>query len=150
MPKNFSITILILLQLIMSPVLAADVYKWIDENGNVVYGDKPVSKKDAGKVKIKQTAGQEAFSKERYEKRQRLLDVLEEERDEKITAAQENKKKQAKQKETCARLKTELTRLKQAGVLYKKTDDPKNPKIFTEEEKQAEEEKYRNYLDKNC
>lgn len=147
---KFSINILIIFQLIMSPSAVAGVYKWVDEDGNVIYSDKPVSGKDADQVTIRKAPEQDRHSKERYKKRQRLLDVLQEERNEKITAAREKRKKLAEQEQKCSALRKKLAKLKQASALYEKTDDPNNPKILTDEERKAAEEKYRQYLAENC
>ncbi|MGB1799999.1 MAG: DUF4124 domain-containing protein, partial [Gammaproteobacteria bacterium] len=61
----------------------AEVYKWIDENGKTVYGDKPVSE-NANVVEIKKKPAPDETYQKRIEKQQKLLDVMQDERAEKI------------------------------------------------------------------
>lgn len=46
--------LLVLLLFISSPISAAKVYKWVDEDGNVSYRDKPPPKGSKGKIEEKQ------------------------------------------------------------------------------------------------
>lgn len=127
----------------------SDVYKWIGDDGKVVYGDKPATH-NADKIKIKQAPELDQHSLERHKKQQKLLDILQEERDEKIALIKEEKEKKAKQKRTCAEIIKELQETKDASFLYKKTDDPDNPKVISDAERKAEEEKYEQYIKENC
>ena len=127
----------------------SEVYKWIDENGKTVYGDKPVSE-DADVVKIKKKTSVDKSYQERVEKQQKLLNVMQDEREEKIAAQKQEKEKKEKQEQQCAELKKELRETRDAGSLYEETDDPDNPRIFSEEEHQAEIEKYEKYIEENC
>ena len=127
----------------------SDVYKWIDADGKVIYGDKPVTK-NASKIKIKKAPKQDAESIQRMEKQQKLLDVMQEERDEKITLKKKEKEKQVQQRQKCAKASKVLQEIKDAGFLYEKTDDPYNPKIISAEERKIEKEKYEKYIKENC
>ena len=138
-----------LLLLVTNPVYA-EVYKWVDEDGNVIYGDKPVSKDKADKVEIKKAPKQDASIKERQKKQQKLLNVLQDERDEKIAAEEEEQKRIAEQEQECTRVRKELNEMKRASFLYEETDDPNNPKIISDEEREAEQERYENFLNENC
>mgnify|MGYP002624697585 CR=1 FL=1 len=66
----------------LSASLNAAVYKWTDENGNVVYGDKPPSK-NADRIKIQSSPELDNATLERLENQQKLLDVMQQERDNK-------------------------------------------------------------------
>jgi hypothetical protein len=127
----------------------AEVYKWIDENGKVVYGDKPTSS-DADKIKIKTFPVQDPVVQQRNEKQNKLLDVIEEEREQRDVSRKEEKQKKDKQKKMCEEARKELKRTKEASYLYEKTDDPKNPRIWTDEERKAEEMRIGKYIKKNC
>jgi len=127
----------------------AEVYKWIDENGKVVYGDKPTSS-DAEQIKIKRTPVQDPEVQERYEKQNKLLDIMKQERDEKNALKKEEKKKKDEQNKMCADARKELKKIKEARYLYEDSDDPNNPRIWTDEERKAEEKKYEDYIKKNC
>ena len=142
-------TLLFFLFILQINSVYSEVYKWIDENGKTFYGDKPVSE-DADVVKIKKKPALDKAYQERVEKRQKLLDVMQDERSEKIAAEKKEIEEKEKQKQQCAELKKELRETRNASSLYEKTNDPDNPKILSEEEHQAVIEKYEKYIEENC
>jgi len=75
---------------------------------------------------------------------------MQEERDEKIALKKGEKEKKEKQNQQCAKLRKELQAIKDSSVLYEKTDDPYNPKIFSDEQRKIEEIKYVKYIKENC
>ena len=127
----------------------AEVYKWIDENGKIVYGDKPTSS-DAEQIKIKKTPVQDPLVQERYEKQNKLLDIMKQERDEKNALKKEEKKKKDEQNKMCTDARKELKKIKEARYLYEDSDDPNNPIIMTDKERKATEIEFENYIKKNC
>ncbi len=126
----------------------AEMYKWVDENGKVVYGDRPASI-DADKIK-KQSHTSDPLVEKRLEKQQKLLNVYEDEHAEKDVLKKSKKEKEDKQREICEQKKERYQIYKDSRYLYKKTDDPANPKVYADEERKAEELKYKNYIEKNC
>jgi uncharacterized protein DUF4124 len=145
----FKVLLFISLFLLQINTAWSEVYKWIDENGKTVYGDKPVSN-NADKIKIQHPPKQDKHYLERYKKQQKLLNVMQEERDEKITVQKEENEKKEEQKLKCAGLIKELQEMKNSRLLYKDTGDPDNPKIYSEEERNTEERKYEKYIKQNC
>lgn len=127
----------------------SEVYKWTDENGKTVYGDKPLSE-NADIVEIKKKPTADKTYLERIEKQKKLLDVMEDERDEKIAAEKEEQKKKEEQEIQCAKIQKELQESKDASALYEETDDPDNPRILSNEEREAEEKKYDMYIKEKC
>jgi Domain of unknown function (DUF4124) len=117
----------------MTP-LSAEVYKWVDEKGKTHYSDKPHDEK-AETVQIKKTPELDPTHKSRAEKQRRLLKVLDEERQEtkqrKAAATAEKHKREA----NCAKAKKELQNMKNASFLYKESNDPKNPLIYSDKER---------------
>ena len=141
---------LIILFLGVAPVNAA-VYKWTDENGNVIYGDKPpASDSDASKVRIKKAPATDSDYNERLMKRKKILDVFQEERQQKKDEQQKIAAEKAQQKKECTRLIAELQDMQSASFLYEDTDDPLNPRIVSDEERQQEQKKYQDFINKNC
>ena len=128
---------------------SAEVYKWVDENGKVVYGDKPTST-DADKIKIKKSPVHDPVVHQRNEKQNKLLNVITEEREQRNASRKEEKKKNDELKKMCADAREELQKMKNASFLYEDTDDPKNPKIMTDEERKAEEIRFEKEIKKNC
>lgn len=97
----------------------ADVYRWVDKDGAVHFGDKPANKQSAEKVEIKTNAGTNNQRQgNQLRKQQHLLSVMDEER--KI-----NKQKQAKEKKdkqvviaNCKRAQKMLDGYRRSGVLF--------------------------------
>lgn len=127
----------------------AEVYKWIDENGKTVYGDKPV-RENAHVVKIKKKPASDKTYQKRIEKQQKLLDVMQDERTEKKANEKQAQAKKEQQQQQCAKLKKELQQAKDASILYEKTDDPDNPRIYSDKERQIEISKYEKHIKENC
>ena len=127
----------------------SEVYKWTDENGKTVYGDKPLSE-NADLVEINKKPVADKGYQQRVEKQKKLLDVMQDERDEKLAKEKKEQEKKEKQQQQCAKLKKKLSKAKKASLLYEKTDDPDNPRIYTDEERKAEEKKYEKYIRENC
>jgi Domain of unknown function (DUF4124) len=127
----------------------AEVYKWIDENGKVVYGDKPTSS-GADKIKIKSAPVQDPVVQGRNERQNKLLNVMQQERGERNVLKKEEKQKKEEQMKICADARKELQEIKDASFLYRNTDDPNNPEIITDEERKAEQLKYEKYIKKYC
>jgi uncharacterized protein DUF4124 len=149
MKKQTLIAYILLMQLSYINMAYGEIYKWIDEDGKTVYGDKPTSDK-ANKVIIKNHPKSDKHTQETYRKQKKLLEIMQEERDEKIALKEEDAKKKEKQKKKCLKAIQDLQETKDASLLYEKTDDPYNPKIYSEEERKAEEEKYEKYIKANC
>jgi hypothetical protein len=110
----------IFLAMMASPVQAG-VYKWIDENGRVHYGDKPTSNiADEVKIKDQHGAGQSDQPASRHEMQQRFLRAREEERNEKKRARAEAKRKHAEATRKCEQAKKEYDKYRYAGSIYVK------------------------------
>ncbi len=114
--------------------LSAAVYKWVDENGKTHYSDKPLDEKSET-VHIKNTPAPDPAHNERIEKRDRLLKVLDEERlDTKQQRARQAEEKRMREK-NCADARIRVQQMKSAIYLYEDTNDPNNPKIYSEEDR---------------
>ena len=127
----------------------AEVYKWKDEDGNIIYGDTPPSSQ-AKKIKIRKGPANTEDHQRRMEKRQRLLDVMQEERDEKNALKQKEQEEKARREAECQRLIAELQQMRNASFLYEETGDPFNPKVLSDEQRKQEQNKYQDYIDENC
>lgn len=129
--------------------VVAEIYKWTDDNGNVVYGDKPDSSK-AKTIKIKKAPPTDQKYQQRLDKRQRLLDTMDDEREARLAEEKQMAEREALQEERCKRVQADLTRMQSASYLYEETNDPFNPTILTDAQRKQKQQKYRKYLDENC
>lgn len=113
-----------ILLLLVTSLAEAGVYKWVDEQGRVHYGDKPTST-TADEINVKdQPAPQQSESAvSRKEKQQRFLRAREDERKEKQQALAEEKQKRAEAERNCERAKKEYDKYRYAGSIYVKGKD---------------------------
>ena len=142
--------LLALLPLFYGPPASAEIYKWTDEDGNVVYGDRPATKQEAGRVKLPGAPKAADGNRQRLQRQQKLLEVMQAERAEKAARRQQEKADLAERKRQCAALKKELNQIENASFLYEKSADPYNPTIISEQERAEIKQRYANYLKDNC
>lgn len=114
----------------------AEVYKWVDENGRIHYGDKPGNTKST-KLDIKENHKVNDHDLMRELRRQRLLDVMDEERQEKIKQQELSSQQARENKINCDRAKNRLVSMEKSSYLMEKTSDPYNPRILSNAERVA-------------
>ena len=99
----------------------AGVYKWVDENGKVHYGDRPAAGDSSLEMSIDTTSSVPSAEDEqsREEKRERLLRAMEEDR---LELQQEREKQQAKQesyRKKCVYYRDKMRQYERASGIYK-------------------------------
>ncbi len=118
---------------IADTAVAAEVYKWVDEQGKVHYGDRPLP--GAQSVRLKDVPEVTPIAGEREEKRERLLQVFQEQRQEKREQAEAQKKQKEERERNCNLAKDQLRNYERAGYIY--DIDKKGNRVIYDEEKQA-------------
>ena len=116
--------------------LMAEVYKWVDENGRVHYGDKP-GNDNSLKMNINENQIMSEADLLRESRRQKLLDVLTKERQEKKRAQEESVQQKQDKKINCDQARNSLASLQSSTFLMEETADPYNPKILSDAERHA-------------
>lgn len=114
-------------------VVAAEVYKWVDEQGKVHYGDRPMA--GAQSMRLREVPKVTPMPDEREQKRERLLQVLDEQRQEKREEAETQKKRKEERERNCNLAKDQLRNYEQAGYIYE--IDKKGNRVIYDEEKKA-------------
>lgn len=132
-PSVTCLLVLLITCTMVTPLFAA-VYKWVDENGKTHYSDKPIDEK-AETIQIKNAPELDPLHHSRVEKQRRLLKMLDEERQEMKQNRADAAVLKRKRELNCARARKDLQDINNAGFLYKKSDDPKNPLIYSNEER---------------
>lgn len=131
----------------------AEVYKWVDEKGRVHYGDKPTTGSQAVEVRRYGTSNKPASSGEdelsRDEKRQRISDILEEDRLAKNKQRDKKNKERKKKKRKCNRLKDRQRHYERASGLYN-LDKDGNRIYISNEQREKSEQKLRRQIKKAC
>ena len=105
---------------IMLPVqLQAEIFKWVDKNGQVHYDDKPPmnNKKELMNINEESNAVK-AISVDRADKRKKLLDAIDEDR--KLKKEKESKAKKKKEKLTkqCHQARDSLKTYQRSSSVY--------------------------------
>lgn len=114
--------------------LSAEIYKWVDENGKTHYSDTAHDEK-AETVQIKNTPELDPGHDVRKQKQQRLLKVLDEERQQAKQQKAEVAAAELERKANCSKARKDLQNIQNASFLYKKSDDPLNPTVYSDEER---------------
>ncbi|MDO9372281.1 MAG: DUF4124 domain-containing protein [Gammaproteobacteria bacterium] len=115
---------------------AAGVYKWVDENGKVHYGDHP-GNSSAREVILPATPAPDENQRAHEQKQKKLLQVFEEERQEKREQEAKAKAEQQKREHECTSAKARLKNYEYAGELTTKDKDGKERTLSKAEYKQA-------------
>ena len=141
----------IVLLALLPGLLAAEIYKWVDENGNVHYGDKP-PQQPAETLDIETPAPSSEAppmdSKRQIEEALRIVTESRERREdlEREEAAAIAERERIQQE--CEKLLAHKTLLKGGGFIYRQDDPGKH--ALSDEELAAEIAKLQRSWDENC
>jgi len=140
--------LLLLTCLSLSSNVPAEIYKWVDDQGRTHYGDKPVDEADSLQVDVSKKGHMES-SVDRAEKRQRLLNAMQEDRLKKQQEADKQREQQQQAQRQCTLARDRLKKYESVGYLYRLDKDGNRIVIPTEKRDQLTE-KLRSDIRKNC
>lgn len=133
---------------LISSISLAEMYKWVDEDGNTHYTQSPPPEgmegttiKPPPKVNVRQ-------AQKELETRKRLLADMEKERKEKQQATIKKQQEEKQQKAKCEQARARLASYERPRVNL--IDEEGNPIRATEEQRQAELAKSRELVEKLC
>lgn len=129
----------VLLGLVLWPA-HADIYKWVDADGRVHYGDRPDGDA-ATSVNIRPAPttpppGPEPTGAQRAERQQRLLRSMEDERLERREAREKARRDQAERERRCHLARDRQRRFNAAGYIYK-LDEQGQRRVYDADERAA-------------
>jgi hypothetical protein len=142
---------LFLLLLLASVSTTAGIYRWVDENGQVQYGDRPPPEGetiDEVDIPEQKPATEGAAPVDRKQARDRLLEQYQRERDEKKQAAAKKRQVKKQRQVRCNYAKDRLSRL-QRGRIYEPQDN-QEPRYLSDKESEAVIAKARAAVKKWC
>lgn len=118
-----SATVIVLL--LLANQLNAEIYRWVDEVGNVHFSDKAVSKKsEKVEIKLKPTSGETPEIRQQRKKRaDQFLRARKEERAEQDKKIREKKVAKQKRKQKCKAAQREYGRMTRARSIFYKGKD---------------------------
>ena len=134
--------------LLLSPV-QGEIFKWTDEQGNVHYGDKPAENSQQLQIREESSATTRLTSEQREERRRKLLEAFDEDREKENKEKARQEKQKARMQKNCIYAKDRLKRYRIAGRLYR-LDKDGNRVFMSDEEKQASVDRLQAEIDKYC
>ena len=125
--KKLIIPLFLALLLASPGLFAGKIYKWVDSDGNVNYGSQPPSN-NAREMNVRSAPASAADSAadskpvDRNETRNKLLDSIAKEREEKAKTEEQAAKEQQLREENCSRARKNLASLNQGGRRFIMTE----------------------------
>ena len=106
----------------------AGVYKWTDDDGKVHYSDRPVTTQPSVEMNIDDSAAERSFQSgndqlSREEKRERLLQSMQEDRIEKQEQREKQKALKQQNRAKCNRYRDQMRHYERARGLYRLDED---------------------------
>ncbi len=140
---------LIILVTTILPVTAhSEIYKWVDEQGNTHYTDKPVEQSEQIEVDTEKK-GHIQTTQTREDRRQKLLESMKEDRAREEKQKAKEKKQNKMRKRECVLAQDRLKGYERAGYLYD-LDKDGNRVVVSNEERLKVTESLRKNIAKHC
>ena len=133
----FAVAACIAALIISQAIPAAGVYRWVDEQGRVHYGDRPPSEKESTRIEIEAPPTPAPGDGERREKTQRLLDAMESERDRDKQKAAQAEAEKARREQNCQRARQQAALYQQANALFRRGPDGERIYLSDDEREQG-------------
>lgn len=113
------LTLFIVFLVVQAVNVNAEIYKWIDENGRVHYDDKPPVTEKKELMDINEEANSvEVLSADRADKRKKLLDAIDEDRQLKKDKEEKAKKKKTELTKKCHHARDNLKSYQRSSYVY--------------------------------
>jgi hypothetical protein len=133
--------LLILLCLLTTPITQAGTYRWVDENGQTHFGDRPPANAASDEVTLNAPApSSDAAARERKQRMNEFLEQNERERAERNKARAEQEARAARQDFRCQALQARLKYLKSVSGIYRLNSEGERVFVDDEENERLREE----------
>lgn len=105
----------------------AEIYKWVDRNGNVMFSDKPPEDRNAAYEQLDRKEAQnpnrgasDAAKMQQFRNRQqRLLEAMERDREDRVAQQAEAAQAQAAREQKCSIARRQLNTFEEQGRIYR-------------------------------
>lgn len=125
--------LLTFLCLLVAPVAEAGTYRWVDENGQTHFGDRPPASAASDEITLKATApAPDSTVGERKRRVNEFLKQTEQERADRSRAQAEQEAKAAKHEARCQALRARLKHLKTVSGIYRLNNE--GERVFVDDE----------------
>lgn len=127
--------------LLIPSVSQAGTYRWVDENGQTHFGDRPPAGAASDEVKVDTApAGSDAAARERQQRMNDFLEQSEKERAERNEAKAREEAMAAQQEARCEALQGRLKYLKSVSRLYRVNNEGERVYVDDEENERLRRE----------
>lgn len=116
---------------------SAGVYRWVDDQGKVHYGDRPPSKDKARPIEMESAPAPAPDDHERRARTRRLLDAMESERDREKKQAAQAKAEKTRRERNCEVARRHVTLYQRANKISRVGADGNRIYLSDEERDQA-------------
>ena len=147
--KIQSSCVLLILLLGISIQGSAEVYKWVDANGETHYGEKP-GDVNATEVQIQGAPRDDVDLRKQNEERDKLLKVYEEERNVRNEEKRKAEEEKSKNREKCLMVENDLKDMRQGGLRYYDLDEKGERKYISDTELEQRIRQMQEYHDQHC
>jgi Domain of unknown function (DUF4124) len=138
-----------LLALTAIPGQSAEIYRWVDAEGRVHFGDAPPPE-GAERVEVREPLAPDTGLAERRQRGTRLSEILEEDRITRDEARAEEIQVRENRQARCDSARLRLERAARASYIYKDSGDPQNPVILEEADRQQLERSLQEEVQRHC
>lgn len=139
----------VLLLALAGGAAAAKVYKWVDDEGNVHFGDRPAGQ-DAQEMELRvRPPAQRSQPVPLAPIGGNIGDVMEEDRLRRREAREQEKQAREERQRNCALARDRLRRFVESNYLYD-IDDSGNRVILSNEQREASEQRARDEIQRYC
>jgi cell division protein FtsN len=143
--------LLFIVALLTAYTAMAEVYKWVDDQGRVSYGDRPQDESPSQRIEVDDapTVAPAGDSMSREEKRRRLLETMQEERYDKQQRRAEEKAERERDHRRCIQYKDRMRQFERASRLYS-LDREGNRVYMSSEERDRSTQDLQASINKYC
>jgi hypothetical protein len=136
--------------MLASAMASAEVYKWLDADGNVHYGDRPPGTgSDSQSVTLPPAPTKDADHEQRSLLQRRLLEAIDSERAERDQVQSELAAAKRERALKCEKARLDLARFERANIVY--TNDESGARIYmSDDERREATANARLWLEKHC
>lgn len=117
----------------LAPVFAGEIYRWVDDQGRVHFGDTPPD--NAERVEMTPAPAGDPQLREHRERGDRLLDIMEEDRRRRDEEQHARQQADADRRSRCETARRRNAQAADANYIYQATGDPDNPRLLNEAER---------------
>lgn len=123
--RLIALNVVLLLSMLSSSAVLAEIRKRVDEDGQVHYEDAPAGSRGAARQSSTEESKQQPLTpeQERLQKQRRVLEAMETERRAKQQAKDKTERERKEAAAGCEKARRELDRRRNAGFLYHKGKD---------------------------